>query len=170
MNKAMPKYRRRRLTDITTEDMREWGVEGLCLDVDNTTAYDCSKEFIEGVPEWIDDMKSKGVKMVILSNAVPSRAKWISGALGIPAIGMALKPVPFGYMRAAKKMGIKCSKMAVIGDQLFTDIKGGNLVGAVTVFVDPARKETRNVKIFESRRRREKPILEEFDRLNGGSR
>ena len=154
MNKAMPRYRFNRLTDITLEDIERIGGKGLCLDVDNTTAYDCSKEFIPGVPQWIEDMKAKGMKMVILSNAVPKRAKWISGALGIPAIGMSLKPMPWGYIK-------------VIGDQLFTDIRGGNIVGAITVFVNPARKETRNVKVFESRRRREKPILEEFDRING---
>ncbi len=167
MNKAMPRYRFNRLTDITLEDIERIGGKGLCLDVDNTTAYDCSKEFIPGVPQWIEDMKAKGMKMVILSNAVPKRAKWISGALGIPAIGMSLKPMPWGYIKAARMMGIKCSEMVVIGDQLFTDIRGGNIVGAITVFVNPARKETRNVKIFESRRRREKPILEEFDRING---
>lgn len=167
MNKAMPKYRFHRLTDITMADLEKLGAKGLCLDVDNTTAYDCSKEFIEGVPEWIDEMKERGVKMVILSNAVPKRAKWISEALGLPCIGMAMKPMSHGYRRAARMMGIKCSEMAVIGDQLFTDIKGANKVKAISIFVDPARMETRNVKIFESRRRREKPILEEFDRING---
>lgn len=166
MNKAMPDYRFNRLTDITLEDIEKMGGKGVCLDVDNTTAYDCSEEFIPGVLDWIEDMKKKGLKMVVLSNALPKRAAWVSKALGLPCVKLALKPMPFGYFRAAKLMNIKCSEMVVIGDQLFTDIKGANNVGAVSVFVNPARPETRNVKIFESRRRREKPILEEFDRLH----
>lgn len=166
MNKAMPDYRFNRLTDITLKDIEDMGGKGVCLDVDNTTAYDCSEEFIPGVLDWIDDMKKKGLKMVVLSNALPKRAAWVSNALGLPCVKLALKPMPFGYLRAARLMGIKCSEMVVIGDQLFTDIKGANNVGAVSVFVNPARPETRNVKIFESRRRREKPILEEFDRLH----
>ena len=74
--------------------------------------------------------------------------------------------MPFGFWRAARRMKIRVQEMAVVGDQLLTDIRGGNLCGAVTIFVDPARKEERNVKIFESRRRREQPVLEAFDRLH----
>ena len=103
---------------------------------------------------------------MIVSNALPARARKISEMAGVPALGMSAKPMPFGFWRAARRMKIRVQEMAVVGDQLLTDIRGGNLCGAVTIFVDPARKEERNVKIFESRRRREQPVLEAFDRLH----
>lgn len=166
----MPKYRYHRITDIELDDLHAIGIKGLIIDVDNTIAYDCEERFIEGVPEWLDKMRSGGMKMIILSNALPSRAKAISKMTGIHALGFSLKPLPHGYFRAVRKLGLKKKEVAVIGDQLITDIRGGNLCNMVTIFVDPARKEERNVKIFESRRRKEKPILEEFDRIYNGKR
>ncbi|HIT53991.1 MAG TPA: YqeG family HAD IIIA-type phosphatase [Candidatus Fimivicinus intestinavium] len=165
-NGLMPRYRVRRITDIRPEELQKLGIRGLALDIDNTIAYDSVNTFIEGVPEWLQEMRKSGMKMIIVSNALPSRARRISQLAGVPALGMSVKPMPFGFWRAAKRMGIRVSEMAVVGDQLLTDIRGGNLCGAVTIFVDPARKEERNVKIFESRRRREKPVLEAFDRLH----
>lgn len=169
-NTLMPDYRYRRITDITIDDLKKLGVKGLMLDVDNTTAYDCEERFIEGVPEWIEEMKKNGMPMVVVSNAMHSRAKRMGELMNLPFIGLASKPCPHGYWRAARKMGVKTRDCAVIGDQLLTDIRGGNFVGAVTIAVDPARKEERNVKIFEKRRKKEKPIMEEFDRIHNGKR
>lgn len=169
-NLLMPQYRYRRITDIELEDLKSIGIKGLILDVDNTIAYDCEERFIEGVPEWLDKMRADGIKMIIVSNALMSRAKAISKMTNVRAFGMSAKPLPFGYIRAVKAMGLKMSEVAVVGDQLITDIRGGNICNMVTIFVDPARKEERNVKIFESRRKKEKPVLEEFDRIHNGKR
>lgn len=163
-NDLMPRYRVRRVTDLKPEELKRLGVKGLALDIDNTIAYDSVETFIEGVPEWIEAMRGSGIGLVIVSNALPSRARKISEMAGVPALGMSVKPMPFGFWRAARRMGIRVSEMAVVGDQLLTDIRGGNLCGAVTIFVNPARKEERNVRIFEKRRKREKPILEAFDK------
>lgn len=163
-NALMPRYRVRRVTDIRPEELKKLGVRGLALDIDNTIAYDSVETFIEGVPEWLKEVRESGLRLVIVSNALPTRARRISEMAGVPALGMSGKPLPFGFWRAAKRMGIRISEMAVVGDQLLTDIRGGNLCGAVTIFVDPARKEARNVRIFENRRKREKPVLEAFDR------
>ena len=154
-NLLMPRYRVRRVTDLKADELKRLGIKGLALDIDNTIAYDSVLTFIEGVPEWIQTMREGGIRLVIVSNALPGRA-----------LGMSAKPMPFGFWRAARRMKIRVQEMAVVGDQLLTDIRGGNLCGAVTIFVDPARKEERNVKIFESRRRREQPVLEAFDRLH----
>lgn len=53
MSTRMPKYRFRRLADITADDLRRMGALGVGLDVDNTTAFDSSNELIEGVAEWV---------------------------------------------------------------------------------------------------------------------
>lgn len=163
-NDLMPRYRVHRVTDLKPEELKRLGIKGLALDIDNTIAYDSLETFIEGVPEWIEAMRGSGIGLVIVSNALPSRARKISEMAGVPALGMSVKPMPFGFWRAARRMGIRVSEMAVVGDQLLTDIRGGNLCGAVTIFVNPARKEERNVRIFEKRRKREKPILEAFDK------
>lgn len=164
MSTQMPKYRFRRLADITADDLRKMGVLGVGLDVDNTTAFDSSNELIEGVAEWVQKIRAEGFPMVIVSNGFKRRVKPVADQLGLDYIPFSIKPLPFGYLRAARRMRIPVGKMAFVGDQLITDIRGANLSGAVSVYVDPARKEERLVKLFMKRRVNERPILERFDR------
>ena len=42
-----------------------------------------------------------------------------------------------GYNYICEKLGLKPCEIACIGDQLFTDIWGGNRAGCYTVFVKP---------------------------------
>ena len=153
MSTRMPKYRFRRLPDITADDLRKMGALGVGLDVDNTTAFDSSNELIEGVSEWVEKMRAEGFPMVLISNGFKKRVAPVAAQLGLDYIPFSIKPLPFGYLRAA-----------FVGDQLITDIRGANLAGAISVYVDPARKEERLVKMFMKRRVNERPILERFDR------
>jgi predicted HAD superfamily phosphohydrolase YqeG len=57
--------------------------------------------------------------------------------LGVPVVGWALKPVPLGLWRAMAIMGTRRVTTALVGDQLFTDILGGNLLGIYTILVEP---------------------------------
>jgi hypothetical protein len=57
--------------------------------------------------------------------------------LGLPVIAKAMKPFPFGFRAAARALGVRPRECAVVGDQLLTDVLGGNLVGAITVLVEP---------------------------------
>lgn len=160
----MPQYRFRRLADITADDLRRMGALGVGLDVDNTTAIDSSDELIEGVAEWVERMRAEGIPMVLISNGFKRRVKPVAEQLGLDFIPFSIKPLPFGYWRAARRMHIPVGKMAFVGDQLITDIRGANLSGAISVYVDPARKEERLVKLFIKRRTNERPVLERFDR------
>ena len=94
-------------------------------------------------------MREGGIRLVIVSNALPARARKVSEMAGVPALGMsakadALRILACGQAHENPRAGDGC------GGQIsfLTDIRGGNLCGAVTIFVDPARKEERNVKIF----------------------
>lgn len=160
----MPAYRFKRLADITIEDFYAMGAQGVALDVDNTTAYDSSPELIEGVADWVSNMRAQGFPMVIVSNGFARRVQPIAAQLKLAFISFSVKPLPFGFRRAAKLMGIPVEKMAVVGDQLMTDIQGANACGAIPVYVDPARQEERLIKLFMKRRKREQPVLERFER------
>jgi len=49
----------------------------------------------------------------------------------------ALKPLPFGFLRALRLLGTKRSETVVIGDQVFTDVLGAKLLGLRTVLTEP---------------------------------
>ena len=57
--------------------------------------------------------------------------------LDIDLVSKALKPLPFAFLRALSKCDSTRARAAVVGDQLFTDVLGGKLLGMHTVLVLP---------------------------------
>lgn len=141
-NNCTPQYFFDKLTDITPEALKSMGVKAVALDIDNTTAYDSELTLIPGVREWISAIEKAGFPMMIISNTYPLRAKLISKKLGgMPYIANSKKPNPKNIRRAAYMLGVKIGEMCLIGDQLFTDIRGANDAGAISVRVRPQRTE-----------------------------
>ena len=137
------------LCDIDFSVLSEKGVKGIILDLDNTVLPWKDRKVPESSLRWVEKGKKLGIKFFILSNTVHTeRLGEIASALDCGYIHPAFKPLAFNYRRAAEKLGIKPENMACVGDQLFTDIKGGNRAGFLTVLVDPLEeKEFRGTKI-----------------------
>ena len=62
------------------------------------------------------------------------------------------------------KYNVKYNEIAILGDQLLTDIIGGNKLGIKTILVDPISKEDGIFTILN--RRKEKKILSELQDKN----
>lgn len=128
--------------DISPKELTDMNIKGVILDVDNTLCIKKGKEILPGVTKWLRDLKDNNIKVIILSNAKPKRMEKISQRLGLDFVALGLKPLPFGYIRASKRMNVKIKNCAVIGDQIFTDILGGNLLKIKTILVSPVELET----------------------------
>ena len=129
-------------TQINAEYLESQNIKALILDVDNTLTIKKGEIILAGTLDWLKKMNELGIKLIILSNAKPSRMEKVSKNLNLQFVGYGMKPLPFGYFRAAKRMGVKKSECAIVGDQLFTDIMGGNLAGVKTILVSPREIET----------------------------
>jgi uncharacterized protein len=141
-NNCTPQYFYDKLTDITADDLRKMGAKGIGLDIDNTLAYDCSYTLLPGAKEWTRKMRAEGFPLIIISNTYPLRARVMSKKFdGMPAIGNSKKPNPRNFLRGAEILGIDVSELAFIGDQLFTDIRGANDSGAISIRIRPTRTE-----------------------------
>ncbi len=78
------------------------------------------------------------MKVCIVSNThKPSRLKRVAGELGVECVARALKPRSRGFDLAMSMMGSLPEKSVVIGDQLLTDVWGGNRAGMYTILVTP---------------------------------
>lgn len=155
----IPHYHYKRIDEITKEDIALWGVKGVGIDIDNTVCYDATVRFIGKARQWVEEMKKAGVPLVIVSNANVSRAKLIGRILSLPYTGLAKKPKTDGFLKGAELLGLDVSDMAFIGDQIFSDIKGANDSGAVSVLVEPPAKEIVFFFFYRIRRHREKPYI-----------
>jgi HAD superfamily phosphatase (TIGR01668 family) len=61
----------------------------------------------------------------------------VAKALQIPYKHFAMKPLKRGFKYIQKETNIKPENIAVVGDQIFTDVLGGNRCGMTTILVDP---------------------------------
>lgn len=166
----LPDYRFNRITDITAEDFAAMGIKAVALDVDNTLAPHNNPEPLEGVREWLAGMQALGIKTLIVSNNKAVRVSPFADGLGLEFTTRAAKPLPIGFIRCAKKLKIRCRELAVVGDQIYTDIMGANLCGAVSVLVNPVEFE--NGWSFKVRRRLERSVLRRYEARrvkNGGA-
>ncbi len=148
-----PKLYLRMVEDINLDLLICKNIKGLVLDIDNTLVSNLTREPDEVIINWIHSLRNAGIKLCIVSNAKKDRVDTFTKKLNIMAIYKAAKPMRKGFERAAELMGLKHNEVAVVGDQLFTDIYGGNRMGMFTILVKPIDKkelfQIRLKRIFE---------------------
>ncbi len=118
--------------------LRARGVTLLLADLDNTLAPYGVKTPSEEVRAWKAGLEAAGITLFILSNSrKPGRAARFAQDLGVPYEGHAGKPKGGGFRRAMERCGAQPAQTAIVGDQIFTDIWGGNRAGVLTLMVKP---------------------------------
>lgn len=161
------KYRFRSVCEITPEILREIGIKGIAVDLDNTLVYDGMFKFIKNSNEWVESIKSAGIPLIILSNSAGIRPVLLARRLGVDFISFARKPSPKAVFKAAKRLGVDVSQLGVVGDQIFADVEAANRAGAVPLLVDPKAPEVFFRKHFMRLREKEKPLLDKFNKEVG---
>jgi len=139
--------------DVDLDALRARGIVGLVLDLDNTiTAW----RFGEPEPrlaEWIDDVKARGFRPYIVSNDLGPRVDLFTRYLDIPGVARAGKPRRRAFRDAVARLGCTPAEVAVVGDQIFTDVFGAKPVGCHTILVVPVSRRdflgTRFVRLVE---------------------
>ena len=124
-----------KVEDISPEYLAAHTIRGIILDIDNTIVADSKTEVSRTVCEWL---KNTGLPVCLLSNGKEQRVKQFADTFKLCYVSKANKPFKKGYVKAAELLGIRdLRKLAVIGDQLFSDILGGNTAGCYTIKVKP---------------------------------
>jgi HAD superfamily phosphatase (TIGR01668 family) len=145
---------------IDIEALKKKGIQGLVLDIDNTLVPMNSKDADENAIAWIRGLQNQGLKVCILSNASEKRVVRFNKDIAVTAIHRAYKPAGKAFLKAAKVMGLEPENIAVVGDQIFTDIIGGNKVNMLTVLVKPI--DTKEILFVRLKRMPEKLIINSF--------
>jgi hypothetical protein len=126
---------------IAPEDLKQLGIQGVILDLDNTLVRWQQEEMTAEVTTWLAALQATGIRLCILSNSLLSRrSKRIAQRLGTANVDKARKPSRHGFLRAMAAMGTEPATTAIVGDQMFTDILGGNRSGIYTVMVRPIHR------------------------------
>ncbi|GGK18190.1 hypothetical protein GCM10010965_09070 [Caldalkalibacillus thermarum] len=123
--------------DIDLEALKQRGVKGIITDLDNTLIEWDRPSATPELAEWLKKVEHMGFKIVVVSNNNEDRVRRFCQPLSIPFIHKARKPFHFAFKRAQHMMNLSSREVVVIGDQLLTDVLGGNRLGLYTILVVP---------------------------------
>ena len=141
MSKLYPNELLNKVEEITIQFIQKNKLKALILDVDNTL-IDYHKNLSNEKIEWAKNLKGQGVKLYILSNTnKKEKVEKVANKLEIPYILFAKKPSKKGFLKIQKELGINNEQIGVVGDQIFTDIIGGNRCKMFTILVEPVDKK-----------------------------
>ncbi|KAB2333945.1 YqeG family HAD IIIA-type phosphatase [Bacillus mesophilum] len=156
----LPNQHVKSIFEITPDTLAEKGVKGIITDLDNTLVEWDRPNATPKLIKWFEDMKNSNIKVTIVSNNNENRVKAFSEPLNIPFIYQARKPMGRAFRRALAEMDLQQEETVVIGDQLLTDVLGGNRSGFHTVLVVPVAQTDGFVTRFN--RKVERRILNFF--------
>lgn len=125
---------------IDLEMLSQHNIDTLLLDMDNTVVPWHTFNIDEQTGQWIVRAKQLGFKICIISNNQKWRIVKISEMLEVKGVWGACKPLLGGYIKALKSLGSHKHRSVFVGDQIFTDIFGANILGVKTILVCPISK------------------------------
>ncbi|MBA7542671.1 hypothetical protein ES705_34995 [subsurface metagenome] len=115
-------------------------IKGIIVDLDNTLVAWGRKEIDHKIIDWVEEAKKLGLKICIVSNTNSKRVAEFAKIFNIPYHSKYFKPFSIAFNNGLKILDTKKSETVVIGDQIFTDIFGGNRLKLLTILVVPIVK------------------------------
>ena len=131
----LPKFIFPKITDISAEFLSDHGISLLLMDYDNTMLPYTVDEPPEELLYWIADMKRSGITLCIVSNSHKQRVPNFSEKYGIFCVTAAKKPFTKGINEALRRFKKEKTEVALVGDQIYTDVLGANLAGVTSMIV-----------------------------------
>ena len=126
-----------KITDIDIDFLKKNNITAIIFDVDNTL-LDFDLNIVSGLENWFEGIKACGINAIIVSNSnKTTKIEKVANLLDIDYIQFALKPLKTGLKKAQKTLNVDSEKIAVIGDQIFTDVIGANRCHMFSILVKP---------------------------------
>ena len=123
--------------DIDLDALKARGVDTLLMDLDNTLLPRDSSLVPDDIVSWAAELSRRGFRVCLVSNNWHERVRVVASELGFSLVAKAVKPLPFAFLQALKLMDSSRKRATIVGDQLFTDVLGGKLLGIMTIMVLP---------------------------------
>ncbi|MGI6643783.1 MAG: YqeG family HAD IIIA-type phosphatase [Bacillota bacterium] len=137
MRLLTPSLRIATVYDLPLDWLSQKSIRAIVTDLDNTLVPWRDYRVADDLSEWFKTLHSAGFRTVILTNARPSPTiQRMSEALKTELVIGARKPIQRFFRKAMDAVGSTPPETCVVGDQIFTDVLGGNLIGATTVLVE----------------------------------
>jgi len=136
-----------RITAVNPTLLRDLGISGLLIDLDDTLVRHNSPIVDEDITSWFRTVRSDFPCRLMTNNYNGRHIDAVLQTLDIPAdqifMGTKLRPRPFLYSlkKAIASLGLPPAEIAVIGDSIVTDIWPANRLGCFSIYVYPIDSE-----------------------------
>ena len=133
-----PDYYISHYSNLDLDRLKRQGIRLLLCDIDNTLVAWNDPDSNAKVRRFLESVKHAGLKVALVSNAMPSRARRFSRDLGVEKVFcLSCKPLPRNLKKAMRFYGVEPEETALMGDQLMTDVLGANLAGVYSILTHP---------------------------------
>lgn len=137
LGRFLPKHLAESVYEIDLDHLQQIGIVGIITDLDNTLVGAGVPSAPQPLMDWFKKVQDAGFRIVIVSNNNESRVARFAEPLSLPYISRAKKPLNKAYKKALRMLDLPAERSAMIGDQLLTDMFGGNRLGMYTIWVKP---------------------------------
>jgi len=148
IDKFVPDVYQKSIYTINYDLLYRKGIRCLLFDFDNTMVPIGKKNITKKLKDLIEQLKDKGFKVIIVSNSTKKNLAPFKDALEIDVAAFSMKPLKNKFIKIMKMFNFEESQIAMIGDQLMTDILGGNRVGITTILVNPMSSKDLSVTLL----------------------
>ena len=131
----LPMWKVDSITELTPTILKEKGIRLLMLDFDNTIVPYTTNEPTKEMAAWLQMMADSPVEICVVSNSKKNRVKIFCEQYGIPCITHAKKPGTKGIRECLSRYDLPKENCALAGDQIYTDVLGGNSAGVPSILV-----------------------------------
>ncbi len=136
LDKFKPDMYKKSIYDIDYKKLNSMGIKCLLFDLDNTIIKTDMKRPSKKNIDLIQKLKDIGFRVIIFSNARKKKIEPFKEILEVDCSAKSRKPFKKKFKKVIKEYRYGEDEIALIGDQLITDILGGNRVGIYTILVD----------------------------------
>lgn len=137
MNYFYPDVYQKSIYTINYSKLLNNGIKCLLFDLDNTCIPYTDKKPTKQLKNLFDKLQDFGFKVIIFSNSGKERLEPFKKYLNVDCSPNSRKPFKGKFLKILNTYNYSLSEVAIIGDQLVTDIYGGNKVGITTILVNP---------------------------------
>lgn len=162
MEHYVPDIYKKSINTIDYNKLKSRGIKCILFDLDNTLVPYTEKVPSKKNKELFKKLKELGFRVIIFSNSSKRRLRPFKEELEVDVYHRCFKPSPKKFELVLKEYKYNESQVAIIGDQLLTDILGGNRVGITTILVNPISKKDEFITRFN--RIKERKIIKKLSK------
>lgn len=137
INKLFPTEYIQSIYKIDVDNLKQQGIKGIIFDIDNTLVPYDVVEPNEEIIQLFESIRNAGIKITLMSNNTEERVKKFNENLKVFALHKSQKPLTKNFKKALHLMGCEKEEAVIVGDQIFTDVYGGNCAGIQSILVVP---------------------------------